>query len=126
MRQLTHFTGRERDAFASGNECEQRAEVLDVMTKARCEPGRLTTGAAFSPAGSRLVVRTYNELFFYKYARNGKLRLDGPPCWIGAVEPQGEAVDFLDERTLVLTSESLPTQVGPVLRVSCDGKTRTP
>lgn len=82
--------------------------------------GRLTTGAAFSPSGDRLVVRTYRELYFYKYGRNGRLLPDGPPCWIGAVEPQGEAVDFLDEHTLALTSESLRTQLGPVLRVSCD------
>jgi hypothetical protein len=40
-------------------------------------------------------------------------------CHIGAIEPQGEAIDFLDEETLVLTSEALPGRPGPIHRVVC-------
>jgi len=81
--------------------------------------GRLVTGAAISPSGSRVVVRTYSELFFFRRSPSGALRTDGRPCWIGAIEPQGEAVDFLDENTLILTSESLRNEDGTLLRVRC-------
>jgi hypothetical protein len=88
--------------------------------------GRFVTGAAFSPSGERLVVRTYTELYFFRYSRTGRLVPEGPPCWLGAVEPQGEAVDFLDEHSLVLTSESITGQIGPVLRVRCGKPGRSP
>ncbi|MBI4421092.1 MAG: hypothetical protein HY560_09725 [Gemmatimonadetes bacterium] len=81
--------------------------------------GRLVTSAAISPSGRRAVVRTYSELYFFRRSPGGALTRDGAPCWIGAAEPVGEAVDFLDEETVVLTSESLPDQVGPVHRVRC-------
>lgn len=81
--------------------------------------GRFVTGAGFSPSGERLVVRTYTELYFFRYSRTGRLVPEGPPCWLGAVEPQGEAVDFLDDQTVVLTSESVRGQLGPILRVTC-------
>jgi hypothetical protein len=81
--------------------------------------GRWTTGAAISPSGRRVVVRTYSELYFFKRSPAGKLRPDGKPCWLGAAEPQGEAVAFLDEENLILTSESLPNQDGTLYRVSC-------
>ncbi|MBI4502496.1 MAG: hypothetical protein HY700_15210 [Gemmatimonadetes bacterium] len=81
--------------------------------------GRLVTGAAISPSGRRVVVRTYSELYFFRRSPTGSLRLDGRPCWIGAVEPQGEAVDFLDEETVALTSESLGNEDGTLLEVRC-------
>ncbi len=81
--------------------------------------GRLVTGAAISPSDRRVVVRTYSELYFFKHTVGGRLSPDGKPCWLGAAEPQGEGVDFLDEDTVVLTSESLPSQDGTVYRVRC-------
>lgn len=81
--------------------------------------GRFVTGAAFSPSGARLVVRTYTALYFYRYSRTGRLVADGRPCWLGETEPQGEAVDFLDERIVVLTSEAARGVPGPILRVTC-------
>jgi hypothetical protein len=80
--------------------------------------GRWVTGAAVSPSGRQLVVRTYTELYFLGW--NGhEAVLNRPPCLIGAVEPQGEAVDFLDEDTLVLTSESRGSMPGLITRVQC-------
>jgi hypothetical protein len=81
--------------------------------------GRLATGAAVSPSGTILVVRTYTQLFFF--------RLDEPTtqihaagsCWLGLREPQGEAVDFLDDSTLVLTSEVAFGRAGTISRVRC-------
>jgi len=81
--------------------------------------GRLVTGAAISPSKKKVVVRTYSELFFFTIDRGDRLRPDGKPCWLGAAEPQGEAVDFLDEDTLLLTSEALPDQNGTIYRVRC-------
>lgn len=81
--------------------------------------GRLVTGAAISPSGRRAVIRTHWELFFYDRDENGRLTADGPPCFLGAVEPQGEAVDFLDEENLVLLSETLGGHPGTIYRVRC-------
>ena len=79
--------------------------------------GRWVTAAAMSPDGVTLAVRTYSEIFFYA-AENGPstgLRASAKghhwrdlkrPCFLGETEPQGEAIDFLDEKTLVLGSET--------------------
>jgi len=80
--------------------------------------GRWITGAAISPSDTQLVVRTYTELYFLGW--NGQEAvLSRPPCLIGAVEPQGEAVDFLDEDTVVLTSESRGDMRGLITRAQC-------
>jgi hypothetical protein len=81
--------------------------------------GRMVTGAAISPNGERVVIRTYTELFFFRRARDGRLNEDGPSCWLGVLEPQGEGVAFLDDSTLVLTSEGVLGQPGPMHRVKC-------
>ncbi len=81
--------------------------------------GRLVTGAAVASNGHTLVVRTYTELFFFS--------VDGDPgqvrelgwCWLGLVEAQGEGVDFLDDRTLVLTSETARGRQGGISKVQC-------
>ncbi len=76
------------------------------------------TGAAFSPSGDRVVVRSYTELFFYKLVGDALVQ-EGNPCFVGAVEPVGEAVDFLDGRTLVMTSEALRRRPGPITLIRC-------
>jgi hypothetical protein len=96
------------------------AELADLDTVApRTWLGGWVTGAATSPEKQRLVVRTYTELSFYRFADGGKLVRDGSPCELGFVEPQGEGVDFLDEHTLVLISESRGGRPGEILRVRC-------
>ena len=99
---------------------EAGADLVDLDTIApRAWLGGWITGAALSPAKTRLVVRTYTELYFYRFGAKGELVPDGPPCELGFVEPQGEGVDFLDEDTLVLTSESRGGRNGELLRVRC-------
>jgi hypothetical protein len=66
--------------------------------------GRWVTGAAFSPSGRRVAVRTHTELYFFTPS-DGRWTLESEPCLIAGLEPQGEAVDFLDDQRLVLTSE---------------------
>lgn len=69
--------------------------------------GRLVTGAAVSPDGRLLVVRTYVSLHVFAIEADARLVALGQPRGIPipVVESQGEAVTFDGDRTLVLTSE---------------------
>lgn len=81
--------------------------------------GRLVTGAARSPRGDRVVLRTYTELYFFRRPDDLRLIPDGSPCWLGTLQPQGEGVAFLDDTTLVLTSEAVLGQRGAIHRARC-------
>jgi hypothetical protein len=85
--------------------------------------GRFVTGAAISPSGRRLVLRTYTEIGLYRRTPDGIVR-DGSPCWLGLRERQGEAIDFWDEDLLVLTSEAGVNRRGSVALVRCPGAER--
>ena len=80
---------------------------------------RLVTGAAMSPDGMTLAVRTYNEIFFYGAVQGGRWRDLGRPCSLGDAEPQGEAIDYLDTDTLLITSERSFGRPGTIHRVQC-------
>jgi hypothetical protein len=97
------------------------ADSLQIEQERRLD--RMVTAAAISPDGSRLVVRTYTELFFLEIGDrdNGRLLLRDPPCWIGAQQIQGEAVDFLDGEWVVLTSEAVFGRLGSIAKARCDG-----
>jgi hypothetical protein len=41
------------------------------------------------------------------------------PCFLGEIEPQGEAMDYLDEKTLILGSETSQGRQGVLHRVQC-------
>lgn len=81
--------------------------------------GRLATGAALSPDGTVLVVRTYVSLHFFR------LRGDSVPVpltsprgiTIPVVEPQGEGVAFDGPDRLVLTSEQGDAPHGTIVRL---------
>ncbi len=79
--------------------------------------GHQVTGAAVSPDGSRLVIRTYSEVLFFALDPDSVTPAGG--CWLGGWE-QGEAVDFLDDTTLVLTSESTFGRFGRITQVRCN------
>lgn len=97
-----------------------RAEARgDVPILPQRAIGRWVTGAAIAPHGRRVAIRTYTEIFFFQLTENRALVPDGPPCWLGTREAQGEAVAFLDDDTLVLTSEGLLGQHGLIHRVRC-------
>ncbi len=82
--------------------------------------GRLVTGAAFSPDGTTLAVKTYTELYFYRLAEDGSLHLESPPCLYGFIQMVGEAVDWLDDVSLVLTSEALSGNPGTIIEMRCE------
>ena len=84
--------------------------------------GRLVTGAAVSPDGMTLAVRTYREVFFFGLVRDGgdsHWRDLRRPCFLGDAEPQGEAIDYLDGETLLLTSERARGRPGTIHRLQC-------
>jgi len=84
--------------------------------------GRWVTAAAMSPDGMTLAVRTYSEIFFYALentAQGHRWRDLHKPCFLGEVEPQGEAMDYLDENTLIIGSETSQGRRGVLHRVQC-------
>jgi hypothetical protein len=89
------------------------------------EPGRINqvTGAAATPDGERIVIRTYTGLYLFRTA--DLLRGDTPAAervdLAPLGEPQGEAVEIRADGTVLLTSES-PGQGDPAVmaRLACD------
>ena len=75
-----------------------------------------------SPDGKTLAVRTYYEVYFFELVSSGgeihwrELRR---PCSLGDAEPQGEAIDYLDANTLLLTSERSRGRPGTIHRLQC-------
>jgi hypothetical protein len=84
--------------------------------------GRWVTAAALSPDGVTLAVRTYSEIFFFALdatPQGNRWRDLHKPCFLGEIEPQGEALDYLDEKTLIIGSETAAGRPGVLHRVRC-------
>ena len=94
----------------------ERIQELDIVPQRGF--GHQVTGAAVSPDGTRAVVRTYIELAFYHLTED-ELLIEGPKCLVAGRELQGEAVDFIDDSTLVLTSEAVLGRRGVISIVRC-------
>lgn len=80
--------------------------------------GRLVTDLALTTDGTRLVVRTYRDLFVFDRAADGRLT-PSHACDIVGREPQGEGVAWLPDGRLLLVSERGLFQRGTVNIVSC-------
>jgi len=104
------------DAWGRDSVVLEPAERLPI--KPRPLLGRWVTGAALSPSGARAAVRTLTEVYFFKPGP-GSWTLDGEPCRLTGLEPQGEAVAFLDEERLILTSEKGLSVEGVIHVVRC-------
>ncbi|MBI1967931.1 MAG: hypothetical protein HYS40_08060 [Gemmatimonadetes bacterium] len=84
------------------------------------DAGRWVTGAAMRRDGRLVAVRTYTDIHFFTPTGGGRLLPAArPACVIGAIEEQGEAIDFLDNSTLVLTSEAYRAPRGTIHAVQC-------
>ena len=84
--------------------------------------GRLVTGAAVSPDGMTLAVRTYYDVYFFASVNErgeSRWRDLRQPCALGDAEPQGEGIDYLDANTLILTSERSRGRPGSIHRLRC-------
>src|SRR5439155_879853 len=115
---------------AWGGDTVVTATPLQQLPVAPFAPvGRLVTGAAIRPDGRLVAIRTYTEIYTFVPGAGGLLTPSGwPVCNVSGLEPQGEAIAFLDDSTFVLASEAAPTRPGlihaaPVPRVGqgrCD------
>lgn len=103
------------------------ADTVVVLPRGRKLPidpdwsiGRMVTGAAFSPDGATLAVRTYSEIWFFPWPLPASVDGSATTCFLGELEPGGEAVDWVDATTLLLTSETSSAGQGMLTRVRCD------
>jgi hypothetical protein len=79
----------------------------------------LVTDAALSPDGRRVAVRTYQAVYLFTLMDDGSLRASGIACSLANLELQGEGVAWLDEATLVFTSEGLLGLPGTISAGRC-------
>lgn len=97
-----------------------------VSSLSSAQPGRINqvTGAAATPDGTRVAVRTYTGLYLF---RTGDLLAGNEPAadrvdLTPLGEPQGEAVEIRDDGSVFLTSESPGKgEPGVMSRLSCGG-----
>ncbi len=80
----------------------------------------LVTAAAASPDQRTVVVRTYGELRFFQVDGDTLAPVGRPAGLVAPDQRQGEAADFIDDHTLVLTSESQPPHPANLAIVRCD------
>jgi hypothetical protein len=66
-----------------------------------------------------VAVRGYGAIAFFALRPDGSLEPQGPACDVRGREPQGEAVAFLDQQRLVITSEGTRAAPGPIHIVTC-------
>ena len=88
-------------------------QKLDLRPDAKT--GRLVTSASIRPNAGVVAIRTYAEIYLYAADSTGRLtRAPGRPCDISALGPGGEAIDFVNDSTVVLTSEASRRQPGTI------------
>lgn len=107
-----------------GNGVARAVRLDSLPIPASLRSGRVVTDAAISRDGKRVVLRTYRELWFFTRAADGRLHLDPsrPVCDAAALHRLGEAVDWWDEETLVLTSERGGGRSGTIVLVKCPAR----
>lgn len=82
--------------------------------------GRWVTGATMRADGRLVAIRTYTEIYLFTPRASGRLtEVEWSPCEIAGLEPQGEGIDFLNDSTLVLTSEATARTPGTIHTVRC-------
>ena len=70
--------------------------------------GTRTTSAALSPNGKWLAVRTYHRVYVFDASSGVQTALSRTPCVFEPVEePQGEAIAWASDESLLLTSEGV-------------------
>src|SRR3989442_3586782 len=69
---------------------------------------------------SAVALRTYTEIYLFYPGVGGRLLAAREhACDIAGLEVGGEAIDFLDDSTFVLTSEAGRSRPGSIGNVSC-------
>ena len=97
------------------------ALVQTIDIRPHAEAGRWVTGAAVRPDGRVVAIRTYSEIYLFSAGAGGRLARAREACDIAGLEPGGggEAIDFLNDSTLVLTSEASRRRAGTIHTVVC-------
>jgi hypothetical protein len=116
---VTRAQWKARDAAHEAARAEA-LQTLDISPNA--EAGRLVTGAAIRSDGRVVAIRTYTEIYVFTTIVGGRLALARErPCDIAGLEAGGggEAIDFLNDSTLVLTSEADQRHRGTIHTVVC-------
>ena len=93
-------------------------QTLDIRPSP--EAGRVVTAGAIRADGSLVALRTYSEIYLFYPGVGGRLLpARERPCNIAGLEIGGEAIDFLDDSTFVLTSEASSRRRGRIDTVTC-------
>jgi hypothetical protein len=93
-------------------------QTLDIRPSA--EAGRLITAGAVRPDGRVVALRTYGEIYLFYPGVGGRLLpARERPCNIAGIEIGGEAIDFLNDSTFVMTSEASRSRPGTIDTVKC-------
>ena len=93
-------------------------QTLDIHPSS--EAGRVVTAGAIRPDGRLVAIRTYTEIYLFYSGVGGRLLpARDRPCNIAGLEIGGEAIDFLDDSTFVLTSEAGSHRPGTIDTVNC-------
>lgn len=96
----------------------QRVQMLPIDPSRR--QGHRVTGAAMSPDGRQVALRTLSEIYLFTPGPLGRLvPAARPRCDLTGLQAQGEAIDFLDDSTLVVTSERSSGKRGSIYTVRC-------
>ena len=80
-----------------------------------------TTGASLNRRGDVLAVRTYSQIYFFRWPISAEPEQVAKPCFLGDLERQGEAIAFRDDGRLLLTSETTVSRRGYLHTVDCAG-----
>ena len=93
-------------------------QTLDIRPNP--EAGRVVTAGAIRPDGRVVALRTYSEIYLFYPGIGGRLLpARERPCNIAGLEIGGEAIDFLNDSTFVLTSEAGRRRPGTIDTVKC-------
>ncbi len=93
-------------------------QTLDIRPSP--EAGRVVTAGAVRSDGRLVALRTYTEIYLFYPGVGGRLLAARErPCNIAGLEVGGEAIDFLNDTTFVLTSEAGSTRPGTIDTVLC-------
>jgi hypothetical protein len=103
---------------AGGTVTAQVVQTLPIVPDRAA--GRLVTGAAVRSDGGLVAIRTYTDIYFFIPQPSGRLApVRRRPCPVAGAERLGEAIDFLNDSTLVLTSEADPLGPGTIHTARC-------
>jgi WD40 repeat protein len=103
------------DADTSPDAAPRRSELVGTLPLDVAATRDRVTGAAVSRDGTRLALRSHRAVYLFPLAEP----LDAPAvCEIGMLQPQGEAIDYIQADMLILTSEAAGGR-SPVLRLRC-------